>query len=151
MHGPIIIYTNIWSACFPQTVSAWSAFLMPLFMGSGHLPHITVPPTKACLLCATPARMDLYIKVHAWRHLPSAIPAFPKIGFFKGEHYGADQLTTNQIKKVDILSALSARQQNTEHEEISMWMKGNAVGVVTWYRANGCKEWGGFNSYCHLW
>ena len=45
--------------------------------------------------------------------------------FFKGEHHGADQLITHRIKKVDILSALCARQQNMEHEEISVWMKGN--------------------------
>ena len=33
-----------------------------LFTGIRHLPHVlTVPPTKACLLCATPAGMDLYI------------------------------------------------------------------------------------------
>ena len=35
---------------------AFSAFL---FTGIRHLPHVlTVPPTKACLLCATPAGMD---------------------------------------------------------------------------------------------
>ena len=35
---------------------------------------LTVPPTKAFLLCATPAGMDLYIQLHARRHLPSAVP-----------------------------------------------------------------------------
>ena len=35
---------------------------------------LTVPPTKACLLCATPAGMDLYyIQVYTRRHLPSAV------------------------------------------------------------------------------
>ena len=44
-------------------------------MGIHHLPHmLTVPLTKACLLCTTPADMDLYIQVHAWRLLPSAVP-----------------------------------------------------------------------------
>ena len=42
---------------------AFSAFL---FTDIRHLPHVlTVPPTKACLLCATPAGMDLYTQVHA--------------------------------------------------------------------------------------
>ena len=46
-----------------------------LFTGIRHLAHVlTVPPTKACLLCATPAGMDLYIQVHARRLLPSAVP-----------------------------------------------------------------------------
>ena len=59
-------------------MSTWSAFLMPvlpLFTGIRHFPHVlTVLPTKACLLCATPAGMDLYIPGHACRHLPSAVP-----------------------------------------------------------------------------
>ena len=39
----------------------WCLFCL-LFTGIRHLPHVlTVPPTKACLLCATPASMDLYI------------------------------------------------------------------------------------------
>ena len=34
---------------------------LPLFTGIRHLAHVlTVPPTKACLLCATPAGLDLY-------------------------------------------------------------------------------------------
>ena len=51
------------------------AFL-PLFTGIRHLAHVlTVPPTKACLLCATAAGLDLYIYTgHACRHLPSAVP-----------------------------------------------------------------------------
>ena len=35
---------------------------------------LTVPPTKACLLYATPTSMDLYIYTnHACKHLPSAV------------------------------------------------------------------------------
>ena len=50
-------------------------FFCLLFTGIRHLAHVlTVPPTKVCLLCATPAGMDLYIQVHARRHLPSAVP-----------------------------------------------------------------------------
>ena len=52
----------------------WCLFCL-LFTGIRHLPHVlTVPPTKACLLCATPAGMDLYIQVHDRRLLPNAIP-----------------------------------------------------------------------------
>ena len=69
---------TIRSACSPQTVSAWSTFLMPFLpfvYGYPSSPHVlTVPPTKACLLCATPADMDLYIQVYACRHLLSAVP-----------------------------------------------------------------------------
>ena len=46
-----------------------------LFTGIHHLAHVlTVPPTKACLLCTTPADMDLYIQVHARRLLLSSVP-----------------------------------------------------------------------------
>ena len=52
----------------------WCLFCL-LFMGIRHLPHmLPVPPTKACLLCITPTGMDLYTQVHAWMHLPSAVP-----------------------------------------------------------------------------
>ena len=48
---------------------------LPLFTGIRHLAHVlTVPRTKARLLCATPAGLDLYVQVHARRHLPSAVP-----------------------------------------------------------------------------
>ena len=50
---------------------------LPLFTGIRHLAHVlTVPPTKARLLCATPAGIDLYIYIytgHACRHFPSAV------------------------------------------------------------------------------
>ena len=42
------------------------------YSSSSHV--LTVPPTKACLLCTTHAGMDQYIQVHARRHLPSAVP-----------------------------------------------------------------------------
>ena len=46
-----------------------------MFTGNRHLPHVlTLPPSKACLLCATPAGMDLFAQIHARRHLPSAVP-----------------------------------------------------------------------------
>ena len=84
-HGPIIIYTRLpagvtyYLICtFLASSEYLIAFLMPflpLFTGIRHLPHaLTVPPTKACLLCATPVGMDLYIQVHARRLLPSAVP-----------------------------------------------------------------------------
>ena len=39
----------------------FSFFFPLLFTGVRHLAHVlTVPPAKACLLCATPAGMDLY-------------------------------------------------------------------------------------------
>ena len=34
---------------------------------------LTVPPTKACLLCITPTGLDLYTQVHAQWHLLSAV------------------------------------------------------------------------------
>ena len=47
---------------------------LPLFTAIRRLAHVlTVPPTKACLLCAIPAGLDLYTG-HARRHLPSAVP-----------------------------------------------------------------------------
>ena len=50
-------------------------FFYLLFTGIRHLVHVLiVPPTKACLFCATPAGMNLYIQVHNRRHLPSAVP-----------------------------------------------------------------------------
>ena len=71
--GPIIIYTRLPAGgtycpicTFPTNNERLSAFLMPflpLLTGVRHLAHVlTVPPTKACLLCATPAGLDLYIQ-----------------------------------------------------------------------------------------
>ena len=70
--GPIVIYTRLlagktyYPICtFPTNSECLMAFLMPilpLFTGIRHLAHVlSVPPTKAWLLCATPAGMDLYI------------------------------------------------------------------------------------------
>ena len=82
-HGPIIIYTRlpaggttIQSARSLWPVSVWHFWCLfcLLFTGICHLAHVlAVPPTKACLLCATPAGLDLYIQVHARRLLPSAV------------------------------------------------------------------------------
>ena len=48
----------------------------PLFTGIRHLAHVLTvpPPKKACLLCATPAGLDLIYTGHDRRHLPSAVP-----------------------------------------------------------------------------
>ena len=76
-HGPIIIYTRLPAGVnlLPDLhvpLEQWVfdrhfwCLLCRLFTDIRHLPHVlTVPPTKACLLCATPARMDLYTQVHA--------------------------------------------------------------------------------------
>ena len=85
-HGPILIYTRLpaggtyYPICtFPASSECLTgisdAFFCLLFTGIRHLPHVlTVPRTNACLLCATPAGMDLYILVHARSFLPSAVP-----------------------------------------------------------------------------
>ena len=54
-----------------------------MFTGIRHLANVlTVPPTKACLLCGTPVGMDLYIQVHARRLLPSAVPWISEIVYY---------------------------------------------------------------------
>ena len=84
-HGPIILDYElgepaIRSARSPRAMSAWSAFLMPflpfVYGYPSSSPRAHCIPTKACLLCATPAYMDLYIyiHVHARQLLPSAVP-----------------------------------------------------------------------------
>ena len=89
-HGPIIIYTRLpaGGTCHPICmfhtngecligISVAFFFLPLLFTGIRHLAHVlTVTPTKACLLCATPAGMDVYIQLHVRgrRRLPSAVP-----------------------------------------------------------------------------
>ena len=94
-HGPIMIYTRLpaggtyypicafpaSSECLTGISDAFSAFF---FTGTRHLAHVlTVPTTKACLLCATPAGMDLYIQVHARRLLPSAVLWIPEDRLFR--------------------------------------------------------------------
>ena len=81
-HGPIIIYTRLpaggtyYPICMFHTngeclIGISDAFFCLLFTGIRHLAHVlTVTPTKACLLCATLAG----IQVHASRHLPSTVP-----------------------------------------------------------------------------
>ena len=74
-HGFIIIYTRLpaggtyypictfpaSSECLTSISDAFFFFCL-LFTGIRYLLHVlTVPPTKACLLCATPAGLDLYI------------------------------------------------------------------------------------------
>ena len=51
-----------------------------LFTGIRHLAHVlTVPPTKACLLCATPAGCDLYI----YSSMPVGTYRMQSLGFPK--------------------------------------------------------------------
>ena len=65
------------------------AFSPLLLTGIRHLSHVlTVPPTKACLLYATPAGLDLYIQVHARRLLPSAVPWISEDRLFPGAMNG---------------------------------------------------------------
>ena len=74
-HGPIIIYTRLpaGGTCYPIcTFPASSECLIGisdalfclfclLFTGIRHLAHVlTVPQTKACLLCATPAGKSMF-------------------------------------------------------------------------------------------
>ena len=65
-----------YQSCMYPTNCAWPAFLMPLLLLlplSGHLSRgFTVSPTKACILCATPA--GTY-----WVQSPG----FPKIGCYQ--------------------------------------------------------------------
>ena len=58
------------------------AFL-PLFTGIRHLAHVlTVPPTKARLLCARPAGLDLYRPAMPVGTYRVQSPGFPKIIYF---------------------------------------------------------------------
>ena len=72
-HGPIIIYTRLpaGGAYYPICTLPMSSeclisisdalIFCLLYTSVRHLPPmLTVPPTKACLLCATPTGMDLY-------------------------------------------------------------------------------------------
>ena len=57
----------------------WCLFCL-LFTGIRHLAHVlTVPPTKAWLLCATPAGMDWYTEALPVGTYRVQSPGFPKI------------------------------------------------------------------------
>ena len=61
----------------------WCLFCL-LFTGIRHLPHVlTVPPTKAWLLCATPASMDLYIQAMPVGTYRVQSPGFLKIVYWQ--------------------------------------------------------------------
>ena len=79
---------TIRSACLPRTVSVWLAFLkpfLPLFTGIRHLAHVlSVPPTKAWLLCATLAGLYLYIQAMPVDTDRVQSPGFPKIVYWAG-------------------------------------------------------------------
>ena len=54
-----------------------------LFTGTRHLAQVlTVPPTKACILCATPAGMDLYMQAMPVSTYRVQSPGFPKIVYY---------------------------------------------------------------------
>ena len=54
---------------------------LPLFTGIRHL-VLSVSPTKACLLCATPAGMDWYIQAMPLGIYRVQSPGFPKIVYY---------------------------------------------------------------------
>ena len=63
---------------------------LPLFTGIRHLAHVlTVPPTKACRLCATPAGLDL--DAHAMPVGTYRVQSlgFPKIVYCEGQSHKA--------------------------------------------------------------
>ena len=64
---------------------------LPLFTGIRHLAHVLiVPPTKARLLCATPAGLDLqYIQAMPVGTYRVQSPGFPKIVYWSLFCYGA--------------------------------------------------------------
>ena len=84
-HRSIIIYTRLPAGgtyypicmfptngeCLIGISDAYFAFCLRV---SVILPTCSLYPHKACLLCATPAGMDLYIQLHVRRHLPRAVP-----------------------------------------------------------------------------
>ena len=58
---------------------------LPLFTGIRHLAHVlTVPPTKACLLCITPTGLNLYIQAMPVGTYWVQSPGFPKIVYCAG-------------------------------------------------------------------
>ena len=73
-HQPIISWGTYYPICMFPASSECLIGISDAFTGIRHLAHVlTVPPTKACLLCATHAGMDKYVQVHARRLLPSAV------------------------------------------------------------------------------
>jgi len=76
-----------------------------LFTDVRHLVHVlTVPPTKACLLCATSAGMDLSIQVHDRRHLPSAVPWISEDRLLALERRHMGTTTRNAWSSCDLAS-----------------------------------------------
>ena len=71
---------------------------LPLFTGIRHLAHVlTVPLTKAYLLCATPAGLDLYIQAMPVGTYRVQSPGFLKIVYYlcdmaRSEHVDGMQL-----------------------------------------------------------
>ena len=136
-HGPVIIYTRLpaggtyYPVCmFPASSECfdrhfWCLFCL-LFTGIRHLPHLlTVPPTKACLLCATPVGMDLYIQVHARRLLPSAVPWISEDRLLraKSTEEFSFKLTDIQFNSI----------QFKKKKKINYPTRGNSVVVMTAY------------------
>ena len=83
----IMIYTRLlaggtyYPICmFPTALIGISDAFSAFVYGVRHLAHmLTVPPTKAWLLCATPAGMDLYIQAMPVGAYWVQSPGFPKI------------------------------------------------------------------------
>ena len=71
-----------------------------LFTGIHHLAHVlTVPPTKACLLCTTPTGLDLYIQVHSRKLLPSAVPWISEDRLFCSIFWGGRGGAQSRMRK----------------------------------------------------
>ena len=83
------------------------AFL-PLFTGIRHLAHVlTVPPTKACLLCATPAGVDLYI----YRSMPEGSYRVQSPGFSKIVYYALHPVSQNFLQRCfDTVSSVRLKE-----------------------------------------
>ena len=97
--------------CLISISDAFVLFCL-LFTGIRHLAHVlTVPPTKACLLCATPAGMDVYIQLHARgrRRLPSAVPWISEDRLFKIQDYSLSHQRNGQEDRT--VSKSSSHQQ----------------------------------------
>ena len=72
---------------------------LPFFTGIRHLAHVlTVPPTKARLLCATPAGL-------ACRYLPSAVPWISEDRLFEMSDVALHGAFLN-IRRNGVLTAL---------------------------------------------